>query len=102
MAKIHVTREHQIGLNAARAEVERIAQRIQDEYGADYCWEGDTLAFSRPGVSGHIVVTDNSIDLSIKLGLLLAPMKHQIEERIVAKIDRALDAHHADNGDSKA
>jgi putative polyhydroxyalkanoate system protein len=102
MAKIHVTREHQIGLNAARAEVERIAQRIQDEYGADYCWEGDTLEFSRPGVSGHIVVTDNSIDLTIKLGLLLAPMKHQIEERIVAKIDRALDAHHADDGDSKA
>jgi len=102
MAKIHVTREHQIGLDAARAEVERIAQRIQDEYGADYCWEGDTLEFSRPGVSGHIVVTDNSIDLSIKLGLLLAPMKHQIEERIVAKIDRALDVHHADNDDSKA
>jgi putative polyhydroxyalkanoate system protein len=94
MAKIHVTREHQLGLEAARAEIERIAQRVQDEFGADYCWEDDTLEFSRPGVSGHITVSDDTIDLTIKLGLLLAPMKHQIEERIVAKIDRAIARYH--------
>jgi putative polyhydroxyalkanoate system protein len=93
MSKIHVTREHQLGLDAARAEIERIAQRVQDEYGADYCWQDDTLEFHRSGVSGHITVSDDTIDLTIKLGLLFAPMKHQIEERIVAKIDRAIERY---------
>jgi putative polyhydroxyalkanoate system protein len=91
MAKIHVTREHGLGVEAARAEIERIAQRVQEEFGADYCWQDDTLEFSRSGVSGYITVSDDTIDLTIKLGLLLAPMKHQIEERIVAKIDRAIE-----------
>jgi len=99
MAKIHITREHQLDRESARAEIERVAQRMQEEYGADYCWQDDdTLEFSRSGVSGQITVSDDVIDLTIKLGLLLAPMKHQIEQRIVAKIDRAIEGYQ-DEGD---
>lgn len=95
MSRIHVIREHRIGLAAARAEIDRIAQRVQEEFGAHYDWDGDTLNFARPGVSGHITVTDDAIDLFIQLGLLLTPMRHHIEERIVGKIDRALARYHA-------
>ncbi|MGB5736917.1 MAG: polyhydroxyalkanoic acid system family protein [Thiohalocapsa sp.] len=90
MSKIHVTRNHALGLEAARVEVERIAQRIQDEFGADYVWDGDTLRFSRSGVSGHISVTATSLELIIQLGLLLSAMKGQIEQKIVTKIDQKL------------
>jgi putative polyhydroxyalkanoate system protein len=100
MSKIHVTRSHSIGLEGAREEVERIAQRVQEEFGADYAWDGDTLHFSRSGVHGRITVTEDSLDLTIKLGLLLTAMKGQIEERIVQKIDQRLARHQA--GDSAA
>ncbi|ESQ13877.1 MAG TPA: polyhydroxyalkanoic acid system protein [Chromatiaceae bacterium] len=93
MSKIHVIRNHNLGIEAARTEVERIARRVQQEFGAEYAWHGDTLRFSRPGVHGKISVTDNSLDLKIKLGLLLSAMKSQIEERIVAKIDQNLARH---------
>ena len=46
MSKIHIIRSHQLGLEAARVEVERIAQRVQEEFGAAYAWDGDTLRFS--------------------------------------------------------
>lgn len=93
MSNIHITRNHRLGLEAARVEVERIAQRVQEEFGADYAWHGDTLRFSRSGVSGHISITADGLELIIKLGLLLSAMQGQIERKLVTKIDQRLARH---------
>jgi putative polyhydroxyalkanoate system protein len=98
MSKIHVTRKHTLGRDIARAEVERIAERVEEEFGADWEWDGDTLDFSRAGVHGHITVTDKTIKLTVKLGLLLAPMKQHLKEKLVGKIDRALARAHQRHG----
>jgi putative polyhydroxyalkanoate system protein len=90
MSNIHVARPHHLGLEAARAEVERIAARVRDEYGAEYHWDGDVLHFKRSGISGRLAVEHDSMDLNIKLGLVLSAMKGQIEDRITRKIDDAL------------
>lgn len=95
MVSIHVTRQHQAGLALARAEVERIARRAREDHGADYAWDGDTLRFSHLGVVGHIAVSATAIDLRVRLGLVLAPLKTQIESVLVEKIDRALARHGA-------
>jgi putative polyhydroxyalkanoate system protein len=94
MSNIRVTRQHKLGLQAARGEVERIAQRVQDELGAEYAWLGDTMTFARSGVSGQITITHDSLDLRIKLGWMLAAMKGQIEHKLVGKIDERLARHH--------
>ena len=93
MSKIHITRNHTLGLDAARVEVDRIAQRVREDFGADYAWDGDTLRFSRSGVSGHISITADSLELIIKLGLLLSAMQGQIERQLVTKIDQRLARH---------
>ena len=90
MAKIHITREHDHGLEAARAKVEEIARYLHGKYGAHYVWKGDTLAFSHIGISGHITVTAEALDLIVKPGLLFSPMTGQIEKRIAAKVDETL------------
>ncbi len=90
MSEIHIVRSHQLGLEVARAEVERIAQRVQEEHGASYAWDGDILSFKRSGVSGWIEVQPDSINLKVKLGLLLTAIKGQLEARLAAKIDDAL------------
>jgi putative polyhydroxyalkanoate system protein len=90
MSEIHIVRSHQLGREAARTEVERIAQRVQEEHGASYEWDGDILRFKRSGVSGRIEVQPDSIDLKIKLGLLLSAIKGQLEERLITKVDAAL------------
>lgn len=98
MSKIHVARTHRLGLDVARAEIERIAARVRDEYGAEYHWEGDVLHFKRAGIGGGLLaVADDSMDLWIDLGLLLSPMKVEIEERLTRKIDETLARYHADH-----
>ncbi|KAA6186927.1 polyhydroxyalkanoic acid system protein [Thiohalocapsa marina] len=90
MSNIRVTREHRLGLELARQEVERIAQRVHADFGAEYAWEGDTLSFARTGISGLITVTDDCLELDIKLGFLLSALRGQIEHGIVSKIDERL------------
>jgi putative polyhydroxyalkanoate system protein len=95
MSKIHIVRRHTLSLDDARAEVERIAQRVESEFGADYAWDGDTLSFARSGISGHITVTEDALDLTVRVGLLLSAVKGQIEEQIAAKVDETLAARGA-------
>jgi len=95
MSMIHIVRRHTLSLADAKVEVERIAQRIESDYGADYAWDGDTLCFARSGVSGHITVRDRSLDLTIRLGLLLSAMAGTIEQRVAAKVDETLAARGA-------
>jgi putative polyhydroxyalkanoate system protein len=98
MSKIQITRSHSLGIEAARAEAERIARRVRDDYGASYAWDGDTMRFSRSGVRGEIAITGDSLNLTIWLGLLLTAIQGQIEERLVAKIDRHLARHASGDG----
>jgi putative polyhydroxyalkanoate system protein len=95
MSKIHIVRTHNLTLAEARTEVERIAQRVDSEFGAEYGWVGDTLRFSRSGVSGQITVTEDRLDLQVKLGLLLTAVKGQIEQKITEKVDETLAARGA-------
>lgn len=90
MTTIRVSRCHPLGLAAARAEVDRIAQRVRDVHGAQFAWHGDMLVFRYTGVAGQIRVGPTRIDLDLRLGILLAPMRARIEARLVEKIDRAL------------
>ncbi len=90
MAKIHIERSHQLGVNKARAEVEKLAQALESELHATYQWEGDRLSFECPGASGTIDVGDDYVGLNLKLSLLLAPMKKKIKLGIEDKLDRAL------------
>ena len=94
MAKIHIKRSHNLSHDEARARVEEIAKDLKGKLDADYAWDGDSLRFKRSGASGSIDVGDGFIELDVKLGMLLAPMKGKIEDTVRKQIDVALaDSH---------
>ena len=97
MANIHIKQSHNLSHDEARARVEEIAEDLKAKLDADYCWEGDSLRFHRAGASGSIDLGKGFIDLKIKLGMLLTPMKGKIEDSIREKMHVAL----ADTGDTK-
>ena len=66
----------------ARQRLEEIASDSKKAYKIDYAWKGDRLQFKRSGVTGHIDLQDDLVDLSIKLGMLLTPMKASIQKTI--------------------
>lgn len=94
MSKIHITREHSLGLADARklafrwAEVARqhLAMKCIYDEGED----GDVLHFDRPGAHGQLRVSANEFVLDAKLGLLLGTFRHRIESKIVENLDLLL------------
>ncbi|AGG88750.1 MULTISPECIES: polyhydroxyalkanoic acid system family protein [Rhodanobacter] len=87
MPKIDIRRPHQLPIAEARAVVDQVATRMREKFGMNGRWQGDTLLFSRPGVSGSIAVGGDAIQVKAELGLLLAPLKGMIEQEIRRKLD---------------
>ncbi len=87
MPKIDIRRPHQLPIAEARAVVDQVAARMHEKFGMDGRWQGDTLLFSRPGVSGSIAVGSDAIQVKAELGLLLAPLKGMVEQEIRRKLD---------------
>ena len=46
MPKIDIRRPHQLSIEEARAVVDKVAARMQEKFGMQGRWQGDTLQFS--------------------------------------------------------
>ena len=91
MADIHIDRAHTLGLHEARQIALQWAEQAKAEFGMACSYEegttADLLSFSRTGVHGTLSVTQDSFDLSVKLGFLLGGFKEKIEAAIVKNLD---------------
>lgn len=87
MPKIDIERPHQLPVADARAVVEKVADRMQEKFGIEGQWQGDTLHFSRPGVTGSIAVTPALVQVKAELGMMLSPLKGMVEQEIRRKLD---------------
>ena len=90
MANIHIKKAHQLSRDDARRRVEDIAEDLKQKLHVQYAWKGDSLMFKRPGAQGTIELGEGFVDVTVKLGLLVAPMKDKIEAQIKEKIDTYL------------
>lgn len=90
MAKIRIRRRHGLSPSEARALVEQLRAALGRDLGAQSQWQGDELHFHRAGASGRIALGAGFIDLEVRLGLLLAPLKTGIEQAIHQRLDGVL------------
>lgn len=86
MSKIHFKKKHSLDKEEARRRVEEIAKGLQKEYKIDYEWQDDRLLFRRKGMAGYLYLGDGLIELNIKLGVALAPLKSKIEKTIMTNV----------------
>lgn len=86
MANIHLKHKHSLSPQEARKRVEEIAKGLKKEYKIDYVWKGDRLLFKRSGAAGNLDLGDGFIELDIKLGMALVPLKGKIEKTIKQNI----------------
>ena len=90
MSNIHVKYKHSLTPQETRERVEEIAKGLKKEYKIDYAWKGDRLLFKRSGAAGNVDLGDGFIELNIKLGMVLAPLKGKIEKTIKQNIQAEL------------
>jgi putative polyhydroxyalkanoate system protein len=94
MSEINLEREHDLGLDKARALAQqwvadgasKLGLVCQHEAGADQ----DTVTFSRTGVSGSMKVSGTRFELQVKLGMLMSAMKPLIEAEITKNLAAAI------------
>ena len=94
MSKIHITRDHALGLAAARQLAFRWAETAEEHLGMECEYEqgddADRLAFGRSGVHGTLTVSGTQFVIDARLGLLLGVFRHRIETEIVRNLDLLL------------
>ncbi len=96
MADIHITREHTLGLAAARKLAFQWAEQAEAEFDMACTYEEgrteDLVSFTRSGVDGSLAVTKDRFELQARLGFLLGAFKGKIEAEIVKALDDLLGA----------
>lgn len=94
MSKIHIRRDHNLGLARARKVAWKWAEYAEKKFDVDCTViEGDTsdtVEFKRAGVAGKMIVTGEHFEVEAKLGILMAAFAHSIETEALKQLDDAL------------
>ncbi len=88
MSEINLTKKHKLGLKKAKTKVGKLAEALAEDYQLESEWDGDSLVFQRPGVSGQLDVSKDEVQLTMKLGFLMAAFKSKIEDQLKANLDK--------------
>ena len=87
MPTISIKRRHKLDQKRAKAAAEKIARDLNKRFDLAYEWEGDHIAFERPGVSGSLHVGKTNVQLDVELSFLLVALKGPIEREIHKQLD---------------
>jgi len=92
LADIDIKRAHNLGLMAARAAANKMAEHLGRKFGLEGDWKGNVLEFERPGVTGSLAVDDKDLRLTVNLGFLLKAMRGSIEGAVQEELDKLFKA----------
>jgi len=90
MAIIQVSYPHQRSMIEAREAVQTLSTKLGTKLGVKSSWQGDVLMLERQGVKGSMVLTEGVVDVELTLGMMLTPMKGQIEAEVTKQLSRCL------------
>jgi putative polyhydroxyalkanoate system protein len=90
MSTIHITKSHQLDQETARDKVQELANMLGEKLSAEYKWEKDRLVFKRSGANGFVRIGDQELEIEVKLGMMLRPLKGTIEKTITDYLEQRL------------
>ena len=88
MPDIDIKRAHGLGLKAARAAADKMAEHLGRRFGLQGGWSGNVMNFERPGVTGSLAVDEKDVRLTVSLGFLLKAMRGSIEGAVHEELDK--------------
>jgi putative polyhydroxyalkanoate system protein len=90
MPDIALTRQHHLGLKGAKAAADKMVATLDEKFDLSGDWCGNTLSFSRPGVTGNLTVSETEMVLEVTLGFMLKMMKAPIEKAVHEQLEKVL------------
>ena len=98
MPNLHITRQHNLSLDKARAIAQQWALDAERDFGmetslergTDFSQTVDRWNFKRTGVHGSLVTSTQSFELELHLGFLLGAFQDKIKQQIEQNLDQLL------------
>ncbi len=87
MFHININRAHNLTVDHSREVVETLADQLTERYECHTHWEEGSLHFERSGIAGQIDFEPGRVRISARLGFLLVPLKHRLEQEIHRYLD---------------
>jgi len=87
MTTISVVKKHHLTQAKAKVVAEKMAKDLHKRFDLACTWDGDECRFERSGLTGHMHVGKERIELDVKLGFLLSAVAPSIERAIHAQLD---------------
>ena len=98
MPTLHITRQHKLSLDKARAIAQQWALDAERDFGmetslvmvTDNFQTAERWNFKRTGVAGSLVTSAQSFELELHLGFLLGAFQDKIKQQIEQNLDQLL------------
>ena len=87
MPSISIKRRHKLPHKKAKEAAQKIARDLNKRFDLAWEWQGDKVAFERPGLSGTLHVGKTEVRLDVELSFLLTVLKAPIEQEINKELD---------------
>jgi putative polyhydroxyalkanoate system protein len=88
---LKIKRQHSLGVEEARQRVDRVADELGGKLGLTSEWEGDHLCVHGKGVSGRILVFEDSVEVHVHVGLTMMMLREPIRSAIESSIDHYIE-----------
>lgn len=82
-----IKREHTLGIEEAKRRVDQVAADLGGKLNVTSHWEGDHLRVTGRGVSGCILVAEESVEVHVTVGLTMIMLREPIRAAIEGSID---------------
>ena len=91
MAGIDITRKHSFAVEDLKSKLDGFRGELKSRFGIDSEWSGNTAKIKGKGIkNGEIAVSEGSIRVQIKLGMLARPFAGSIESKINEKLNEII------------
>ncbi|MBU2712852.1 polyhydroxyalkanoic acid system family protein [Zooshikella harenae] len=91
MANIEIKRSHGMSIDKAKQVVQKIADEMQSSMGLSCQWDSDYhLSFKQTGVQGSIKVTEELVEIDVKLNAIMKAFRGTIEQQINQRLDKMI------------
>jgi putative polyhydroxyalkanoate system protein len=90
MPNIRIDHIHSKSASDAKQAVNRIADKIAEQFSVVTRWDQDVLHFTRSGVNGTIALDGCNVRVDADLSFLLTPLKGRVESEIRRYLDEQL------------
>lgn len=88
MSQIRIKRHHTMDREHVRAMTQELGEKLKGKFGGNYQWEGDMVHYKYSGVDAKVSFDETTLQVDVKLGLLMAALKGMIESEVNKYLDK--------------